>query len=380
MKIAYVTNGDARDIHYWSGSSYHIAKALEKQGAEIDYIDNLSAKESFFDFVRRALCRLFFHKHSMADRTFSVAKQYAREIGKRLSPDVDLIFSPGSLPIALLKTSKKKVFCTDATFAAMLNYYPGFDNLAAYSVDMGNQLEKCALQNSDLVFYASDWAAKSAVNDYGADPQKVIVTPFGANLECTNTEADIRQIIKNKLNKPCKLLFCGGDWHRKGGEIALQIAQKLRDNNIPVHLDIVGVREHLELPDFAENHGFISKKTPEECEKLNELFKNAHFFLLPTRAECYGLVFCEAASFGLPCIATKTGGVTTIIRDNVTGMTFDLSASPEDYAGYIIRLLKNSDEYEKLSMSAFREYKERLNWDTAGETMINCIKKLMNQH
>jgi len=376
MKITYVTTGDANDIHYWSGLSYNIAKALEKQGAEIEYIDNLSAKKSFFDLVRRIFVRLIFHKGIPADRTFAIAKQYAKEIEKRLSPDTDIVFSPGSLPIALLKTPKKKVFYTDATFAAMLNYYPGFDNLAGYAVNMGNQLERCALQSSDLIFYASDWAADSAVNDYHTNPQKVKVIPFGANIEHSNTEADIRQMIGNRLNGRCNLLFCGVDWKRKGGEMALQIAQELRNKNIPVHLDIVGIREYLELPDFAKNHGFISKKTTEECRKLNELFTNAHFFLLPTRAECYGLVFCEAASFGLPSIATKTGGVTTIIRDHINGMTFDLSASPKDYAGYIINLLGNPEEYEKLSLSAFRDYKERLNWEVAGKAMMDYIKKL----
>ena len=376
MKVAYVTRGDAHDIYYWSGSDYHIAKALEKQGLEIEYIDNLSAKESFFDLVRRAFFRIFFQKHSMADRTFAIARQYARIIEKRLSPDTDIVFSPSSLPIALLKTSKKKVFCTDATLAVMINYYAGFSHIATYAVKIGNQLEKCALQNSDLVFYASDWAAKSAINDYNADPQKIKVIPFGANIECSRTEADIKQIIKNKLNKPCNLLFCGVDWNRKGGEIALQIAQEIRNKNIPVHLDIVGIREDLKLPDFSENHGFISKKTPEGCKKLDELFTNAHFLLLPTRAECYGLVFCEAASFGLPNIATKTGGVTTVIRDNVNGMTFDLLAPPKDYADYIIHLLKNPDEYENLSLSAFRDYKERLNWDVAGKMMNDFIGKL----
>ncbi|GHT54249.1 hypothetical protein FACS189451_06100 [Bacteroidia bacterium] len=376
MKIAYVSTGNAHDVHHWSGLNYHIAKALESQGVEIEYIDHLSAKESFSDYVRRAFYRLFFHKHSMAGRTFAIAGQYAKAIEKRLSPDTDVVFSPGSLPIALLKTPKKKVFYTDATFAAMLNYYAGFNDLAAYAVKTGNRLEKCALQNSDLVFYASDWAANSAVNAYGTDPQKIKVVPFGANIESSNTETAIRQIIKNKLNGQCNLLFCGVDWNRKGGKIALQIAQEIHDRNRSVHLDIVGVREPLELPDFAENHGFISKKTPEGRKQLNELFTQAHFFLLPTRAECYGLVFCEAASFGLPSMATKTGGVTTIIRDNKNGMTFDLSASPGEYADCIIRLLENPGAYERLSLSAFRDYKERLNWEVAGKTMVDFIKKL----
>ncbi|WP_137463714.1 glycosyltransferase, partial [Escherichia coli] len=50
--------------------------------------------------------------------------------------------------------------------------------------------------------------------------------------------------------------------------------------------------------------------------------------LLPTIADCYGMVFCEAAAFGLPVVATDTGGVSSIVINERTGI---LIKDPLDY-------------------------------------------------
>jgi glycosyltransferase involved in cell wall biosynthesis len=378
MKIAYVTTGDAGDIHCWSGLNRFIAQSLIKQGADVYFIDRLKPKQkSPADFISKAYHKILFNKNILLDRTSSNAIHYAKQIKQRIKPDTDIIFSPGSIVVSMLDTPHKKVFYTDANFQAMIDYYPDFMNIARSSIKSGNDLEKSALQNCDLAIYASEWAAESAAKFYGINRNKIKVVPFGANIECScNDESKIRQIIKNKPRDRCNLLFCGVDFVRKGGEIALRAAQIIKDRGISVKLDIVGVGDEIDLPDFAVNHGFISKSSDEGQKKLDKLFSEAHFFILPTRAECYGLVFCEAASFGLPSVTTRTGGVITIIRDGINGAAFDLSAPPEKYAGYIINLFNDFEEYEKLSISSFNDYKTRLNWDIAGKTVMKMISDL----
>ena len=130
------------------------------------------------------------------------------------------------------------------------------------------------------------------------------------------------------------------------------------------------------LPDFVINHGFISKANQEGKEKLNNLMSKCHFLLLPTKAEAYGLVFCEANSFGLPSIATNVGGIPTIIKDNINGMTFNLTDTEESYANYIATVFCNYKEYEELAISSYNEYKTRLNWGIAGKKIFNLMREL----
>ncbi|MDR0864806.1 MAG: glycosyltransferase family 4 protein [Candidatus Symbiothrix sp.] len=378
LKISYVTPYDASDVHNWSGTGYYIAQALIRQQVQLEYVGNLpfEFESSFLSRLRRKYYTNYSSKGFMPERESSVAKGYANAILQRVSLDTDVVFSSGSIPIAFLKTNKKKVFYTDATFASMVNYYPDFTNLSGHTIRQGNWLEEKALKNCDLAIYSSNWAAESAINDYHIERDKVKVVPFGANLISSMSLDDIEKLLESKNRKECRLLFLGVDWERKGGDIALQVARYLHEHSIPVHLDIIGINHPLELPVYATNHGFISKSTPEGEQKIKEFLSKAHFLLLPTREEAFGIVFCEASSFGLPSVTTKTGGVTTAVRDNVNGMTFALQASPEEYAVYIAHLFNDFNAYKKLAISSFKEYESRLNWDVAGKTIVNHIKEL----
>jgi glycosyltransferase involved in cell wall biosynthesis len=124
------------------------------------------------------------------------------------------------------------------------------------------------------------------------------------------------------------------------------------------------------------HHGFISKASVEDRVRMEALFRNAHFFILPTRAEAYGVVYCEANSFGLPAIGTKTGGVPTIIRDGRNGKTFSLEAPADEYARYVMETFNDWNGYCGLAAASFEEYTNRLNWETAGRTMIQWLKQL----
>ena len=103
---------------------------------------------------------------------------------------------------------------------------------------------------------------------------------------------------------------------------------------------------------------------------------DSHFLILPSRAECFGVVFAEASSFGLPSVATNTGGVSTAIRDGRNGQTFPLSASPAEYCNYIERLFLSKQAYRDLALSSFQEYSARLNWAAAGRQVCELVQAL----
>jgi glycosyltransferase involved in cell wall biosynthesis len=262
----------------------------------------------------------------------------------------------------------------------MLGYYYQISD--ERTVRQAYKRQKGAIENSDLMIYSSEWAAQSAIEDYGADPDKVKVVPFGANIECDRTQSDIEAMIKKRIDSPgtCNLLFTGVDWRRKGGEKAVAVAMKLHEKGIPVRLDVVGVREPLDLPPLAINHGFISKSTEEGREKIDALYARAHFFILPTEAEALGLVFGEASSFGVPSLATDTGGVGSAVRDGVNGMKFAPDSDPQQWADYIAGLWNDRAAYEKLALSSFNEYSTRLNWDVAGEAIMGHIREALEKH
>ena len=375
MKISYVTIQDAKNVHNWSGLNYYIANSLKNQQAELSYIDNLHMNEGLKLTLKKYLYYAFGKSFSF-EREPLIANQYATQVKKRIKTDSDLIFSPGSIPIALLETQLPKVFYTDATFAGMLGFYEGFSRLSAETIKHGNYLEQEALNSCKMAIYASDWAAKTAIENYQVDPEKVKVVPFGANIECNRTLKDIKELISCRSRKKCKLLFLGVEWERKGGNQALEVARKLNESGIETELHVAGLNEIpvKPLPPYVINHGYISKASIEGKNKLDLLFAESHFLILPSKAEAFGVVFAEASSFGLPSLSTNVGGITSAVKDEINGKTFSLSSNAEDYANYIHGYFNNKEKYEQLAYSSFNEYEHRLNWKVSGQTIMNLLK------
>ena len=173
----------------------------------------------------------------------------------------------------------------------------------------------------------------------------------------------------------CKLLFLGVDWLRKGGDVALKVAEELNKSGLETELTIVGCNPIINKPllNFVKTLGFISKKTKKGRSEINNLLAKSHFLILPSRAEAFGIVFCEASSFGVPVITTNVGGITTAVKDGFNGKTFSKDASIEEYCTYIFNLWFNYSEYKKLALSSFNEYQSRLNWTIAGKN----VKKIL---
>ncbi|MBK9249842.1 MAG: glycosyltransferase family 4 protein [Ignavibacteria bacterium] len=205
------------------------------------------------------------------------------------------------------------------------------------------------------------------------------VVSFGANIDTARTQEDIDTLISNR-NNPLKLLFVGVDWLRKGGAKALEVTTILNERGIETELHIVGSSPPIDrLPTYVHLHGFLKKTDPIEAKKITSLFEQSHFLILPSSADCTPIVFSEANSFGVPCISTDVGGITSVIKNNINGYAFDLDASAEKYADYIQEKSKDERVYRSLAQSSFLEYKNRLNWETAGIIMMKIFENLVKK-
>jgi glycosyltransferase involved in cell wall biosynthesis len=374
MKIGYVTTYDSSDIHNWSGAGFYIRRALMNSGFQTVPVRNLRESHGRVTRAKKYFYGKFLSKNYFKDREPGLLKSYAAQVERKLSAiDYDAVFSPGTVPIAYLRIKKPVFFWADATFAGMTGFYPGYDNLCRETIRNGNRMEQLALSNCRLAIYASEWAAKTAIENYEVDPAKVKVVPLGANIECSRNTADIKRIVSGRTLETCKLLFIGVDWFRKGGDVCVKVAELLNRRGIKTELHIAGCQPPGNLPDFVKLHGFVSKTTKAGRNLLDRLFRESHFFFMPSKAECYGLVYAEASSFGLPSLAADVGGVSTVVRDGKNGRLFKLEDEPEKYAEYIHQLISSREAYEQLSLSSFQEYTERLNWTVAGKRVRDLI-------
>ena len=363
-KIAFLTSHDPQDRKSWSGTYFHMSKALEKHCGDLFYLGPVRPKiriigELYSRLIQLTIGKRYDHEHSAV-----VAKRYAAIFDRKISREsFDLLFAPAaSTQIAYLRTSVPIVYLSDTTFALIVDYYPAYSNLCKLSIREGNRVEGLAITNARLVLYPSSWAAQSAIRDYGADKEKVHVIPYGANLE----KIPPRELaLGRKKSDRCKLLFLGVSWERKGGDIAFETLLRLREMGIQAELTVCGCDPPRKLSHRGLNViPFLDKNDEKQGEKLARLLAGSDFLLLPTRAECAGIVFSEAAAFGLPVITTDTGGVSGMIVNGQNGYMLPINAAPSDYAKTIYDIYQDDKHYTRLVVSSRKAFEERLNWDT----------------
>lgn len=375
-RIAVVSPGDPYDRHTWSGSTFFMVKALEKFVGPVTWIGPLSIPHQVW---RKRLASLSFRvtgRHRYPERTLAASRYFARCIDGRLREEpFDLLFAPAaSVEVAHVKTPIPVVYVSDATFALMQEVYPIFSALGN-AAETKDAIERAIIRRADLLVYPSHWAARSALSTYNADRKKVRVVPFGANLDAPPTR---ESALGRRIKGPLEMLFLTKEWERKGGEIAFHTLTELTKAGIDARLTVCGTQppapfRHTRM----EVIPYLNKNIPEERQRFDEVLRRSHLLLLPTRAECHGIVFCEAAAYGLPVFTKDVGGIATIVKNGINGHLLPPDAGGADFARLIRDTVLDPTTYLCLNTESRRRYEEHLNWDAWGKTLAGEIDRLL---
>ncbi len=379
MKIGFASRLSPLDKRTWSGTAYYTYQQIKKNYEAEIFNFKWTWRVREWLTMQKSLNRRLFKKQTAVEFLRSYAKYFSSQLQKELKKrPVDVLFvSASSQLIAYLETDIPIVYMTDATFQQLQGYYPYFSNLAKYNVGEGIELDKKAFQKFAHCMLASEWNKNSAVNDYGIDADKISVVPCGANLD------NIPAVSELNLNASgqCRLLFLGVEWDRKGGDIALETFRLLKRKGMNPHLHIIGC---VPPKDIAKEKDvvvipFLDKNKPEDFQQLHKILLQTDFLLLPTRAECAGVVFSEASAYGIPSITTDTGGVSTYVRNGINGFALPLQAGADAYAEKINQLLSDKQAMESLKQSARNYYEEKLNWDGWGKRFREIAERLVKE-
>ncbi len=378
MKLTYASVFDTTNLNNWSGLGYYYGVMLENAGFDLNYLNNLNTPFHTLHLMKQHLIKRIAGKFYSRHFNINVSKTYAQIIEKKIGKG-SAVFSPNTIVLAHLHNGNKRILYADATLERLLSLYPNYLSLTKQCIIEGHEIDRQAIHNCDLLIYSSQWAADSAINYYNADPGKISVIPFGANLKSTPAYCDIKSMIRKRCsNNEIHILFLGVDWIRKGGDKAIEVINKLNQNGLKAILHIAGIKGKLPINDQHNiiNHGFIGKETIGGEEKLARLFSMCHFLLHPTIADCTPVVFSEASAYGLPCITTDVGGNSCIVLDDINGKVFNSLNFTEDAVHYILKMIGSIQEYEQLCLSSYDRYCSDLNWNTTGKKIYKLINDL----
>lgn len=373
LKLAVVASGDPSNGRMFSGTASHITAQLERDHpGRVHQIR--SPRPPWFDAFRKAATKLTAGRYD-AYWSHSFLKSHTRRIARELdSIQPDAVVCIAATPFAAgLNPYFRCVHVSDATFELMSKYYPQFVCLSERVRRQAEKLETIAIARSAHSTFSSRWAARSALDHYGAAPEKVSVIPWGCNMDFIPDQA------KNASDDVCRLLFIAVDWDRKGGDVAFEVSQELETRSPGGYqLEVVGVSppKGVAVPQNVNLHGFLRKNIPHERHKLIQLFSSSSALLLPSRQDCTPMVIAEGNAYGLPSIGRDTGGVTGVIRDGENGLVLPGNAGSLAFVDAVLSLWNDRERYLSMCRKSRLAYDERLNWDAWSSAMGPIIEKV----
>lgn len=213
------------------------------------------------------------------------------------------------------KSSPTTAYCSDAVPAIRSDYplYPRDANKPAWRRRVRLEIDLWRSRRSDILIPFSQWAADILTQDCGIAPQRVCAQPVGLDLD------HWPRVVKSKNAKP-NLLFVGGDFERKGGDLLLDVFTQLSaDQRIDAELHLVSAQ----APDCDHPQVHVYRDLTPNSPQLRQLYQTADLMVLPTTADLSPWVFLEAMASGCAVVGTRVGGIPELIREGETGFVIE---------------------------------------------------------
>jgi len=365
MRFAFVHNGDPLSETLWSAIPLNIIGTLREMGHEVEIIGNLFPHIPLFARVKTQFYKRILKKMYLLNRDPAVFALRARSGNRRLKAagEFDAVLTAYPPDAAYLEADCPILILHDAAWTQLVDFYPGAERerMAPETLRGGIELDKMGLARCSHAIYCSQWAVEGVIRDYGVPRSKLSVAPLGSSIVNPPGRDDVERYLKDRLHGPMKFFFLGVEWHRKGGEIAVAVAEQVEALGTPVELHVAGCRPPSPVPAWVKVHGPLRKNIPAEAALWRSLFENSDIFIMPTRADAFGIVYGEAAAFGMPVIASNAGGVPEAACGE-WALTLPLDTPPRAMAEWAVSLYNDRAAYERLAWLARQAYETRLNW------------------
>jgi len=221
--------------------------------------------------------------------------------------------------------------------------------------DAWREMERELYRGANCNFVSSRFAAESLREDYGIPEPRVEVVHSGANVSRLGAEGARSGNV---------ILFVGVDWERKGGPELVEAFREVRRNVPAAELWIVGCSPGVSEPGVK----ILGRVEP---SRVAEYYRDADVFCLPSRMDPSASVLAEAASYGLPVVATRVGGNIERVEDGVSGFLCGEGELPRR----LVELLKSPEMRRRFGDAGRRLVRERFTWEAVCRKMAVRMRK-----
>jgi D-inositol-3-phosphate glycosyltransferase len=248
------------------------------------------------------------------------------------------------------------------------------------------EIERRVMRHADAIVVSTEHERAALVELYGARRESAVVIPPGADLS-TFRPID-RARARDELGLDGELLLFVGRIDPVKGLDTLLEALKLLDERPGLQLLVVGGSppgtapsqldpDERRLRDLARRLGLGERVRwlgPIGQERLPLYYSAADVVVVPSRYESFGLVALEALACGAAVVASRVGGLPTILRDRENGLLVPWR-TPEAFAERIEQLLDDPELAARLRAAAPKSM-ARFSWAATAGRVIELYREL----
>ncbi|HZO71399.1 MAG TPA: glycosyltransferase [Ktedonobacteraceae bacterium] len=244
------------------------------------------------------------------------------------------------------------------------------------------EMEQRLIQRADRIIAATADERVQVIRLCGASASKVEVVPCGVDLKLfvPHDRHQAREYLGVKSERPV-LLFAGRLDPFKGPDVLLRAAAMMEQDAqvVIVGGKLTGDKDLQQLQALARELKisarvkFLGARPQEE---LPIIYSAADVMVMPSYHESFGLAAVEALACGTPVVATRAGGLTTIVRQGETG--FLVPRCPGFFAERLDLLLKNATVRADMSAAA-RNSVLQFSWKKIASQMSRVYGSLIRE-
>lgn len=244
------------------------------------------------------------------------------------------------------------------------------------------EMERRLMTHADCIIASTQDERTQIVRHCGAMASRVQVIPCGVDLKrfVPQNKQQARQALDLKPQRPM-LLFVGRLDPFKGPDLLLRAAALMEEKaqivivggKLTGDKDVQGLRTLAAELNISQHVKFLGARVQQE---LPMIYSAADVTVLPSYHESFGLVAVESLACGTPVVATRAGGLTTIVQHAETG--YLVPRCPGFFAERLDTLLQNPDILTQMQSKA-RASVLQFNWARVARQMYDVYYELVSE-
>jgi len=367
------TLGDPKSTKTYSGVPHNLFREFEKMGCLVGAVDTYEVRPLDLIKGRLDLRRSINTGRPKLNALWRYSETGMITLSERLrkrqstQPDHNIVFQIGVGGIP--KNDTKLVAHVEITVETAINdkifagSY-GFSGHDEHAVAEAIKWERHFLEHCNLIWTNTEWTAEGLIKQ-GVEEKKITIYPPACGMKDPG-------VIQRDWDE-CNIIFVGKDWVRKGGDLLVEAFKTVKKTFRDASLHIVGCNPNIKHPG-VHVHGHLNKDRADEATKLAQLYREATIFCMPTLWDSTGIVFMEAALYGLPVIMIKGQG-----REKVFPTTMAVHVEKPDsneLAEEMIKLCRHPEKMKQMGDAGRKLILEKYLWDKLATNLCSDMSEL----